>query len=265
MSIKKFGKEKKKQYLCKVKKIWIVALIAISGGVSMLMFNNMSLIAGEWTKQTIYIWIQNCFHCQHNNAKPTIMLIDDDCGFGVYTIKDICDELQIKATFAVIPSMLTLEIKDSLKNWQKQGFNIALHGYNHDDWRIWSYEEIMNDINASEQWLVNNGIDTDRIKYVVAPRGSNTPSVRKAIKNKGYLMVTGANIINPDTDVFQNGRLIINKETDLNITNTLLRKAKKRNLFVIIGTHSSILEEFSKEKTKAVLQMAINMGFEYHN
>jgi hypothetical protein len=43
-----------------------------------------------------------------------------------------------------------------------------------------------------------------------------------------------------------------------------LEKAKKRNMFVILGTHSSNPNEFSEEKTKAILLMAKDMGYEFY-
>jgi hypothetical protein len=101
------------------------------------------------------------------------------------------------------------------------------------------------------------------ISYIVSPHGANNRAIRKAIKDKGYQMVTGANLLNPDTKVFQLGRVMITKDTDLEATNVWLKKAKELKLFVIIGTHASTPGEFSIEKTKAVLQMAIDLGFEY--
>lgn len=227
------------------------------------LYLNAPIIAGEWTKQTIYLWGLNSCHIQTKDAKPRILLIDDDSGSGVFEIKKICDDLQIKATFAVVPSFMSQETKDSLKNWQKQGYGIALHGYNHDDWREWTYDDVLNDIDKSEQWLKQSGFDIHKMTYIVCPRGSNTKVIRKAVSNKGYQMVTGANILNPDTTVFQLGRLMITKDTDLEKMEVVLKKGKSRNMYVILGTHSSDHDEFSTEKTRAVLRMAKNLGYEY--
>ena len=228
-------------------------------------YRNAPIVAGELTKQTIYLWLLNCLHIQKKDAIPKIILIDDDNGDGVFAVKKICDALRIKVTFAIIPSQMSQTMIDSIHSWQKEGFGIALHGFSHDDWRNWTYEQVVEDIEESEKWLKQNGFRKESIKYIVSPHGSNTKAVRKAIKDKGYQMVTGANIVNPDTEVFQLGRVMITKDTDLEETRIWLNKARKRNLFVILGTHSSMPEEFSEEKTKAVLQMAIDMGFEYQH
>jgi len=240
-------------------------LLMVIAGILLIIYQNSFIVIGDWTKQTIFLWLTNSFHMKGKETEPKVLLVDDDGGNGIFALKKLCDELHLKATFAVIPSTMNDEIKDSLRNWQKIGYGIALHGYNHDDWREWTYDNIKDDIIKSKQWLASAGFDTTLIKYVVAPKGSNTRDVRKAIRGSGYQMITGANILNPNTEVFQLGRVMITKDTDLEKTKIWLNKAKKRNLFVILGTHSSMPEEFSEEKIKAVLQMAINMGFEYQH
>ena len=250
--------------MVKRKKGKIALLIAIVVTI-MLIYMNSPIVVGDWTKQTVYLWTLNSCHIQATGTQPKMHLIDDDSGDGVFIIKKLSDDLHIKATFAVIPTQTSKNVLDSLHNWQKEGYNIALHGYNHDDWREWNHKDIMIDITKSEQWLIRHGLRIDEMKYIVAPHGSNTQAVRKAIKDKGYQMVTSANIVNPNTEVFQLGRVMITKDTDLEKTKIWLNKAKERNLFVILGTHSSMPEEFSEEKIKAVLQMAINMGFEYQH
>ena len=235
----------------------IVALFILSICLS------KSIIVGDWTKQAAYQWGLNCWHIQAKDAKPTILLIDDDSGKGIFSIKHLCDELNLKATFAVVPGFTNKVIIDTLKCWQRNGFGISIHGYNHKDWRNLSYEEVVTDIEKCEKWLRQNQFDMKDISFIVSPHGANSSAIRKAIKEKGYQMVTGANLLNPDTKVFQLGRVMITKDTDLGATSIWLKKAKERKLFVILGTHASIPGEFSIEKTKAVLQMAIDLGFEY--
>ena len=229
-----------------------------------LLRGNAPLVVGDWTKQTMYLWLIDCCHIQDKKAAARFMLIDDDSDDGVFAIKQICDELHIKATFAVLPNIMSKRVCDSLRYWQKEGFGIAIHGYDHNDWRNKTYKEIIADINKCEKRLASEGFDCNKIGYVVTPHSSNNKDIRNAVKDKKYQMVMGANLVNPDTTVFQLGRLFITHETDLDEIESILRKAKKRNCYIIFGTHSSKTEEFSKEKTKAVLKMAINMGFEYN-
>lgn len=242
----------------------IIFLLIVFGIASIFILPiciSKSIVIGDWTKQTVYLWILNSWHIQAKDANPELLLIDDDCGNGIFCIKQLCDELQLKATFAIVPNLMDEKIVDSLKCWQRHGYGIALHGYNHDDWRNWTYKKVVTDIEKSEKWLQKNQFDMRNINYIVSPHGANNRAIRNAIKDKGYQMVTGANLLNPDTMVFQLGRLMITKNTDLEGTRGWLEKAKERKLFVIIGTHSSISDEFSIDKTKAVLQMAMKMGF----
>ena len=74
-------------------------------------------------------------------------------------------------------------------------------------------------------------------------------------------MISGARLVNPDRHVFQYGRIGIDTDTDLEAMRQLLQKAYDRKAFVIFGTHSSIPEIFSVEKTKEIMKMAKEIGF----
>ena len=74
-------------------------------------------------------------------------------------------------------------------------------------------------------------------------------------------MVTGASLINPDRNVFQLGRIFITPNTDPIQTRYLLEEAYDRKAYVIIGTHSSIPENFSKERVLQTLTIAKSLGF----
>ena len=207
----------------------------------------------------------NICHSQSKDAQSIAMLIDDDNGNGIYMIRKICDEVGIKATFAVIPSRLDSMKTNSLKQWQQEGYGIAIHGYNHDNWKKWTREEIIEDISKSELLLEKLGFKKD-FNYVVPPHACNTSAIRSAISSKGYKMISGANIINPDITVFQLGRMSFNTETtpnEMKRIQDLLTKAYNNKNFVILGTHSSMEGAFSEEKTKAVLKMAKNIGFKF--
>ena len=76
-------------------------------------------------------------------------------------------------------------------------------------------------------------------------------------------MIVGGDIVNPDTTTFIWGRVFIRKSSDLEQIRLLLIRAKERNDFVIIGTHSSIEDEFDAEKTEKVLKMVKQIGYKY--
>lgn len=250
-------------YFCPMKwKGICIILTGITIGF-VFVFLKKPIITGEMTKQTVFLWLLYAFHSQATNAHPTAMLIDDDSGNGIYRIRQICKQINIKATFAVIPSRLDSIKIDSLRKWQEEGYGIAIHGFNHDNWKDWTSEEIKNDISQSENLLRKYGLRTNS-RYIVPPHACNTHNIRKAIHSKGYLMITGANIINPDMTVFQYGRFSLYADTpSLEEAKKLLKAAYKKKAFVIFGTHSSMEDSFSEKRTKKILVLAKEMGFKF--
>lgn len=244
-------------------KIIVPCICGIVLIITLILYSRAPIIEGGLTKQTMYLWSLGCWYGQSRHSKARIMLVDDDSEDGIFKIKKICDEVGVKAAFAVIPSKIENDLGDSLCAWQKEGFGICLHGFDHGYWKSWSYDAVIEDIEKSNILLAKMGFHTDRIKYIVPPHSSNTMNIRQAIEDKKYQMICGAHIVNPDTNLFQLGRVFISKNTDLHKYQLLLEKAKSRKMFVILGTHSSNPDVFSEEKTKAVLNMAKNMGYEF--
>ena len=76
-------------------------------------------------------------------------------------------------------------------------------------------------------------------------------------------MICGASLVNPDRHVFQLGRIAITPQTDTTAMRQLLEKAYERKAFIIFGTHSSFPNSFSVEKTRQILRMAKEIGFDF--
>lgn len=226
-----------------------------------VMLANRPIITGGLTKQTVYLWFLNSFHIKDSHREPMFMLIDDDSGMGIFKIHEICERVGVKATFAVVPAVLDSMRIESLKAWNRKGYGIALHGYNHGRWKEWTADEIVDDINRSLAFLEEYDIASPRqIGIVVTPGSNNTRAIREAIASQNMKMVMGANIVNPDTTTFQWGRLFITQDTDLAEVRSILERAKSDKAFVILGTHSSNSDEFSAEKTEAVLRVALELN-----
>jgi hypothetical protein len=236
--------------------LFVIAVIAI------IIWWRSPLIGNEWSKQTIYVGLLDTWYGASTDDKAYAIWIDDDSTEGVFDVKAIANQVGIKPTFAVIADRMTEIVADSLASWQKQGTGIVLHGLRHERWKEWDEEQIANDINQSLKRLHQRGFDTTRIcKMIIPPHGCNTRAIRKVIAQQGYQMISGATLVNPDRHVFQLGRIGIETGTDLVAMRKLLQEAYKRKAFVILGTHSSIPEIFSAEKTREVLIMAKEMGF----
>lgn len=242
----------------------VLLLVVFLSFLLVIVLTNRPIVVGGLTKQTVYLWFLNIFHIKDCHRQPTFMLVDDDSGIGIFKIYEICERVGVKATFAVVPAFLDSVRCDSLRSWHREGYGIALHGFNHGKLEEWTEKEIVDDIQRSVSFLESRGIaEREQVKMVVTPGSHNTRDIRKAVYSQGLKMVVGAQIVNPDTTTFQWGRIFITQLTNMNQVREILFRAKSEKGFVVFGTHSSNPEEFSAQKTEAVLQMAVEMGFRF--
>lgn len=237
----------------------IISLILL---VAIIIWWRAPILGNGLTKQTIYVGLLDVWHGSSTDDKAYAMWIDDDSTIGVFQVKKIADAVGIPPYFAVIADKMEPEVADSLASWQRQGAGIVLHGLRHERWWDWNASQIEADIRQSYQRLHEQGFDTAKvIKLVIPPHGCNNRTIRKVIAQQGCKMMSGASLINPDRHVFQFGRIGIGPNTDLDKMREMLQEAYDRKAFVIFGTHSSIPEIFSIEKTQKVLQIAKEIGF----
>ena len=222
------------------------------------------IIGSEWSKQTIYVTLLDAWYGGSSDEKAHVLWIDDDSTEGVFKVKKIADEVGILPCFAVIADRMAPAVADSLATWQRQGAGIVLHGFRHEKWWEWDETRIHKDIELSFQRLEEQGFDTTRIMRMVAPpHGCNNRTIRKVIQQQGLQMISGATLVNPDRHVFQLGRIPITVDTDTAAMRQLLQKAYDGKGFVIFSSHSSIPSIFSEEKTRQVLRMAKEIGFNF--
>jgi hypothetical protein len=220
------------------------------------------IMGNGWSKQTLFVGLLDVWYGTSKDDKAYAMWIDDDSTVGVFKVKEIADAIGIPPYFAVIADKMEPEVADSLASWQHQGTGIVLHGLRHEQWWDWNASQIEADILQSYKRLHEQGFDTAQIlKLIIPPHNCNNRTIRKVIARQKCKMITGASLVNPDRHVFQLGRISISPETDIEAMRQLLQKAYDKKAFIIFGTHSSIPEIFSVEKTKEVLQIAEEIGF----
>ena len=240
----------------------IAVIISIFLLIAIIIWWRAPILGNEWTKQTIYVGLLDAWYGSSKDNKAYAMWIDDDSTVGVFKVKEIANAVGIPPYFAVIADRMEPEVADSLASWQRQGAGIVLHGLRHERWWDWTASQIEADIRKSNQRLHEQGFDTAQIhRLIIPPHGCNNRTIRKVIAQQGCKMMSGASLVNPDRHVFQYGRIGIGPDTDIEAMRQLLQKAYDRKAFIIFGTHSSIPEIFSVEKTKEVLQIAKEMGF----
>jgi hypothetical protein len=249
---------------CHGMKKWLIIVFILVSLLSILVWWRAPLVGNEWSRQTVYVWLTDAWYGRSTDAHAHALWIDDDATEGVFIVKRIADELNVHPCFAVIADQLTPALADSLSAWQQQGSGIVLHGFRHDRWWDWEPAQIAEDIRRSYLRLQELGFDTAKIvKMVVPPHGCNNRTIRRVIEEAGCQMISGATLVNPDRHVFQLGRIPITPDTDTTTMRKLLQKAYDRKGFVIFGTHSSIPSSFSPKKTRQVLQMAKEIGFDF--
>ena len=248
-----------------MKKIVTVCIITIIPVLLVLwIWWRAPLIGNKWSKQTLYICLLDAWYGSSTDQKAHALWIDDDSSEGVFTVRKIADEIGIQPVFAVIADKMTPTVVDSLVSWQKKGAGIILHGLRHERWKDWNKTRIEDDIRQSLRRLEEQGFDTTKLlKYILPPHSCNSKAIREAIKQQGCQLISGANLVNPDRHVFQLGRITITPKTDTLAMRKLLQKAYDRKAFVIFSTHSSIPSEFSTEKTRKILRMAKEIGFDF--
>ena len=240
------------------------SLLFIAVIIGIYLWLNTPLIGEEISKQTLYVSLIDAWHGGSRDTKAHAMWIDDDSSSGVFTVKKIADDIGICPTFAVIADNMEPQVADSLASWQRLGAGIVLHGLRHERWKEWDENQIKRDIRQSIIRLYEQGFDTTKIlKLIIPPHGCNTSTIRKVVCEEGYQMISGASLINPDRQVFQLGRIAITPQTDTVELRKKLQKAYRRNAFVIFSTHSSIPSWFSEEKTRQVISMAKEIGFDF--
>ena len=244
---------------------WIFSIIIFIIIIAITLWWRGPLTYERWNKQTLFVWLIDIIHGLSVNDKAHAMWIDDDSSEGIFAVNAISNQVGIRPVYAVIADKMTSQVADSLVSWQRHDkADIALHGLRHERWKEWEEETIKNDIQQSRQRLAEQGFDTARLlKIIVPPHACNTQTIRKVIKEQGSQMITGASLVNPNRHVFQLGRISITPQTDTTEMRQLLEKAYKKKAFVIFGTHSSIPDWFSEEKTRQVLEMAKEIGFSF--
>lgn len=268
-----FGNFDRKEYFCSIilfmeKNNWIrkIMLLVAMGIViiGIYIWWRAPILYGEWNKQTLYVGLIDAWYGHSKDSHAHAMWIDDDGGNGIIAVNRISNYLGIKPVYAIIPEKTPQHLIDSLLVWQRNGAGIVLHGLRHENWKDWNEQQITDDIDKSYTKLQELGFDTAKIlKIIVPPHACNTKVIRKVIKDKGFQMVTGASLVNPDRLIFQLGRIGITPDTDTTEIRHLLNRAYQRNNFLIFETHSSLPGTFSEKKAIKVIEIAKEIGFNF--
>lgn len=218
----------------------------------------------------------------NNSGKtPLITWVDDDCDYdGIATVKNICDNLNIKCTFACVTSGISSsntdisnsglnneDLKNRLLDYQSNGFHITTHSNHHAN--IWkSSDELYNpsecekDLIKSIQMLQENGfLESD---FLITPFGTHTTPIQNIAEKWCKCLISsggGANHLNDDGKYYIH-RIFITKEHDLDYYKNIIDNALTNKDWIIFGTHSGTSSEFDTTLVTNVLNYAISQNID---
>ena len=208
------------------------------------------------------------------NTEPKKILtwIDDDTHIaGIGNVKQICDALRIKCTFATITKDWTESLLDKLHQYQKEGFHITSHTENHGRWykdtdegAIFNPQEMEADLIVSLEKLKSEGfIDCDMLVY---PGGSigrtdvNTVGIVKKWCRCG-VAAGGTTWDKYGKGKYKINRTFISKNSfDASYYKNILSSVSDES-WVVFGTHSGSETEFDADMMTEILTYAIETGW----
>lgn len=226
---------------------------------------------------SIYVAMKKNSQLEQNTQAPLITWIDDDTAEGLFVnAYDLANRLGIKMTFACITGRLTDETEELLLKYQDEGFQIVSHSESHDNTNIWGSNyagDYEFDAEAAEEDLQRSIVTLEEAgfkncAYFVVPGGVETPELVEIARKYSPAMIVGqySGLINRGDEI---ERYCLHREF---IDVTQHKKAKyykdlidetiKCNGWLILGTHSSIPEQWDADLIEEVLQYAIDAGVE---
>ncbi len=206
---------------------------------------------------------------------PLISWVDDDCNYeGIANVKNICDELNIKCTFACVTSGISStnedipnaglnnsDLKNRLLDYQNLGFHITSHSNHHA--KIWqstdetySPTECEKDLITSLNMLRENGfLDYD---FFIAPFGTHNTEIQEIAKRWTKALFSssgGLNHLNGNGR-YNINRLFIQSSNSLESYKNYINNCFENGDWLVLGTHSGTPSEFDSNLVKQVFQYA---------
>lgn len=209
-----------------------------------------------------------------DNHRKIITWIDDDCYnlSAIGSVKNVCDELGVKATFGCITSIergfLSNDVLAKLKEYQKDGFHITTHTNTHTDWYRADGDYPLLDNQGRESNLItsieflnaNGFIDSDMLIYPGASHDiSGVPRIAKkwckcAVNSSGGLNI-GAK------DKYNILRTFITNDNPLSYYTSILDTESDDIMWCVFGTHSA-QSNYDATLVKNVLSYGLSHGWE---
>ena len=208
--------------------------------------------------------------------EPLISIVNDGAELisGLESLKNLCDELGIKCTYALLTmlvepthSRFNEEILNLYKQWQLEGFHITTEGETHEE--HWKADKL--DLSLCEKDVIN-GLITMRkqgflnYEHMVVPNSIATKEMQDMIKKWCKCAITGGSKpnISYHDGRFNIHRLFIMSDASgglgLQGYKDVIDNTIENNGWLVFGLHTSLTNEYDETLVRNVLEYAQSKG-----
>ena len=204
------------------------------------------------------------------NGKAILTLVDDDCFWNNYNIpqndmklKALCDERNIRCTFACITKNWTEKNWQNMIEWQQQGYHFVSHSYSH--WDTSTDAKLEEEFAHPLSDLTKNGaVHCDYFVYPFGGLSGQNDKVNRLSQKYYKCSVTTTEGINryADRNRFQLYRLMYSDSLTDEKFNGYIDDLSTNGGWLIFGSHSgdSRSAYWDTDRYKTMLDYALSKG-----
>lgn len=211
------------------------------------------------------------FSACNTAPKKILTWVDDDTTeSGIASVKEICDNLGIKCTFATITQGWTNALLEKLHQYQREGFHITSHTESHGRWykdmpegKMFTADEMETDLITSLEKMRSEGfIDCDMLVYPGSAIGRKDVDALEIVKKWCRCGVLAGGYV---WDKYGQGkykinRTFISKSSGASYYTDLLDSVSDEG-WVVFGTHSGSATDFDADMMTTILSYALANGW----
>ena len=206
--------------------------------------------------------------------KPVLSIVDDDTWDAGYVtrLKELCDDNNVKLSWACLTSRLDANFVDLLLQYEQEGFPVIMHGKTQG---IFYQQDILADMENDLLQAIHamNGYGFADYKIWAVPYGSTGANARLLGKKWGFEGMIRCNYNSTFENAFSKensnryalARYSFDDATHVNAVKGIIDSASLVNGWVMIATHSAHQAWYSGDNDTAfatIIEYARSKGFE---
>ena len=212
------------------------------------------------------------FSACNTNPKKILTWIDDDTPLdGIQSVKTICDNLNIKCTFATITQNWTEPLIETLHQYQNEGFHITSHTESHGRWykdmpegNMFNAQEMESDLITSlDKMRVEGFIDSDMLVYPGSASGRTDVDTIGIVKKwcRCGVLAGGTNWSKHGQGKYKINRTFVDTSTYDSTYYTDILDSITDESWVVLGSHSGSTDTFDSTVMTEILSHALENGW----